>query len=387
MTPTQTRAIRTLQLGMSWFPEQAGNGLDRMYYGLSRHLPDVDVAVRGLVAGSTDVAADSAGVVRAFASEQNSLPHRIYGVRRSVRELLQEESFDLAATHFALYAAPVLRLIDDLPLVVHFHGPWGHESRVEGEGRAVTRAKSWIEHAVYRRATAFIVLSTAFRKILVREFGVDPDLIHVVPGGVQADIFDTGLSRREARRNLGWPTDRPTIVAVRRLARRMGLENLIRALRTVRQHVPDVRLHIAGKGPLEADLRAQIQDAGLTEHVRLLGFVPEDDLPLVYRAADVSVVPTVALEGFGLVTVESLAAGTPVLVTPHGGLPEVVSDLDTDLVLPGDTAPVLADGLIEAFDRPKSLPSSADCQEYVRDRFDWPVIAEQTRKVYESVLS
>ena len=62
--------------------------------------------------------------------------------------------------------------------------------------------------------------------------------------------------------------------------------------------------------------------------MRLLGFVAEEDLPWLYRACDISIVPSVALEGFGLPTIESLAAGTPVLVTPIGGLPETVSELD-----------------------------------------------------------
>jgi glycosyltransferase involved in cell wall biosynthesis len=271
--------------------------------------------------------------------------------------------------------------------VVHFHGPWGQESRVEGDSSLVARAKTWLENYVYRHGTAFIVLSTAFRDVLVRKFDVDPERIHIVPGGVHADTFDTGRSRREARRRLGWPTDRPIILSVRRLARRMGLENLIDAIQIVRREHSDVLLHIAGSGPIEEELRARIAEQGLTDHVTLLGFVPENDLPLAYRAADVSIVPTVALEGFGLITIESLAAGTPVLVTPRGGLPEVVADLDSDLILSGDTAPVLADGLTQSLGGALSLPSSDECQRYVHERFDWPVIARRTRQVYESVLS
>ena len=71
----------------------------------------------------------------------------------------------------------------------------------------------------------------------------------------------------------------------------------------------------------------------MANHVRMLGSSRDADLPLYYRAADLSVVPTVALEGFGLVAAESLAAGCPALVTPVGGLPSVVADLSPDLVL------------------------------------------------------
>jgi glycosyltransferase involved in cell wall biosynthesis len=113
-------------------------------------------------------------------------------------------------------------------------------------------------------------------------------------------------------------------------------------MRTVRRIHPEVLLLIAGKGPLHDALSARIEDLGLQRHVRLLGYVPDADLALAYRAADLSVVPTVALEGFGLITVESLAAGTPVLVTPVGGLPETVQALAPNLILPAATDPSFA---------------------------------------------
>jgi len=94
----------------------------------------------------------------------------------------------------------------------------------------------------------------------------------------------------------------------------------------------------------------------------------------------------VALEGFGLIAVESLAAGTPVLVTPVGGLPEVVSDLSTNLVLPGSGAEDLADGLAQALTGELTLPDDEACQSFARTRYDWPVIAVRTRDVYAEVL-
>ena len=386
-TATAAPTIQSLQIGMSWFPEQAGNGLDRMYHGLIRHLPDAGVPVAGVVAGSHHVQVESNDRVRAFAREDRPLIHRIRHLRRTVRTVVANTTIDVAASHFALYTAPVLDLLPDCPLIVHFHGPWGAESRAEGESTLSVRAKTWVEQAVYQRGTAFITLSEAFRQILVRDFGVDPARVHLVPGGVDANRFDTGMSRREARERLDWPTDRPIVVSVRRLAHRMGLENLVEAVRLARRRLPDLLVLIAGTGPLEDALRAQIAGCGLENHVRLLGFVPEADLPLTYRAADLSVVPTVALEGFGLITVESLAAGTPVLVTPHGGLPEVVSDLDPDLVLPGDTPEILAGGLTDVLLGIRSLPHSATCRRYVRERFDWPVVADATGDVYRSVLT
>ena len=381
-----TPALRTLQLGMGWLPEQPGNGLDRMYHNLVRTLPDVGVGVNGLVMGSPDVAPSSGGTVTAAATPSASLPTRLRILRQRVRQQLAVADIDMVATHFALYAAPVLDLLGDRPLVVHFHGPWALESRAEGAGWLQTQAKKALERHVYRRATRCIVLSKAFREVLTEEYGVEPDRIDIVPGGVDIDRFDTGESVAQARAHLGWPPDRPIVLAVRRLAHRMGLEALIDAVADIRTTVPDVLLYIAGTGPLHNTLTRRIAEAGLTDHIRLLGFVPDTDLPLAYRAATLSVVPTVALEGFGLITIESLAAGTPVLVTPVGGLPEVVSPLSTALVLDAATPAALAEGLTEALTGTRSLPSTLTCQTYAQQHFGWPAIARRTRSVYESVL-
>lgn len=378
--------LRSLQIGMSWLPEQAGNGLDRVYHALICHLPGVNVRVNGLVAGSPQTRVTSAEAVRAFASDKAPLPKRLMALRKLTRRTVDFRQVDVVASHFALYTFPILDLLSSRPLVVHFHGPWAHESQVEGESRLVVSAKGALERAVYRRGARFIVLSQAFASLIHQRYGVPEESIRIVPGGVEADRFAATGSRREARERLGWPADRPVALAVRRLTRRMGLENLVEAMELVRQRVPDAVLFIAGKGPLAAELGARIEAAGLTEHVKLLGYVPDDMLPLAYRAADVTVVPTVALEGFGLITVESLAAGTPALVTPVGGLPEVVRGLSKDLVFADCRPETLGEHLAAALGGDAPLPSADACQAYVRAHFDWPVIAARTRSVYEEVV-
>jgi glycogen synthase len=143
---------------------------------------------------------------------------------------------------------------------------------------------------------------------------------------------------------------------------------------------------IAGRGPVGAELEGQIARLGLQEQVRLLGFVPDDDLPRAYRAADLTVVPSVSLEGFGLTVAESLAAGTPCLVTPVGGLPDAVAALSRDLILPSTGPRAIAEGLSAALDGTLPLPGAAACLAFARRQYDWPVIAARTRLVYEQAL-
>ena len=378
--------LHALQLGKGWFPEEAG-GLNRMYYELLRFLPQSGVTAHGLVAGSGQINLDSEQRVRAFALPTSPMLTRWRALRRELGQMLSEQRPNLVASHFALYTFPVLDLIRSYSLVIHFHGPWTLEGQIEGDGKLNRLTKTFIERIVYRHGACFIVLSHAFRNVLHCTYRVPAERIWVIPGGVDVDQFATDLTQWEAREWLGWSQDRPIILVVRRLVRRMGLEDVIMAVNEVRRRVPEVLLLIAGKGPLVEQLSDRVRGLGLENNVQFLGFVTDKELPIIYRAANLTVVPTVALEGFGLTTVESLVAGTPVLVTPVGGLPEVVRDLSPEMVLPGTGVGPLAERLLTALTGGLTLPSEKSCKEYARARYDWSVIVPRVRDVYSAALS
>jgi len=380
-------SIKSLQIGMHWFPERAG-GLDRMYYSLVGALPGAGVAVRGVVAGSARVAADTDGAIQGFGSAAQSLPLRLMAARRALRREITRQRPDVISSHFALYTFPGLDVTRGIPQVSHFQGPWADESHVEGADSFGQRAKRYLEQAVYARSSRLIVLSDAFGKILTSRYGISPERVRVVPGCVNVDQFNLPITPGEARLKLQLPQGRPIVLAVRRLVRRMGLEDLIDAVKLLKKRVPDVLLLIAGKGRLQEELQTRITEAGLDDNVKLLGFVPDQHLAALYRAATISVVPTVALEGFGLITVESLASGTPVLVTPVGGLPEAVAGLSPNLVLRATGAEAIAEGLGAALDGTLKLPDAQACRDYARANFDNSVIAKRVAAVYcEAIAS
>lgn len=380
-------SLNIYQTGMSWFPEQPGNGLDRVYYALYENFAHANVIAHGSVAGTNQVAVDSSGEIQAFASDTAPLTTRMMKQRALVKSALKENSYDLIASHFALYTYPILGIVKKYPMVVHFHGPWADESVVEGSSETAYKLKKYIERRVYAKADMFIVLSNAFRQLLVTDFGIPESKIRIVPGGADLDRFDCGLSQEEARSQLGWEEDHTIIVSVRRLARRMGIENLIDAVRHLVKTNPNIRLKIAGKGPLEEEFQLRIVQLGLQRNIELLGYVSEDDLPAIYAAADLSVVPTIKLEGFGLITVESLASGTPCLVTPVGGLPEVVGPLSGSLVTDDTTLQSLQNSLEGILAGQIDIPDAQTCRKYARDNYDWKAVALKTREVYDEVLA
>jgi len=379
--------MRIFQFGKTWFSEHSGGGSDRVFAALAQHLPAPTTSVRSFVFGDIPTNGASVAGMQSVGKESEILPVRWYAMRRSVTNALREQPPDIVTSHFALYTLPVLDRLSDLPLVTHFHGPWAKESRMEGESSSKVAVKEWVESRVYRRSEHFIVLSEAFRDILIRDYGIDGSEIEIVPGGVEFELFDTGLSRQQARMHLDWPTDRPILLAVRRLVHRVGLGPLIEALTTIQREVPDILLMIAGKGPLRTSLEQKVKDSDLADHVRFLGFVPDANLPAAYRAANLSVMPTQGLEGFGLSAVESLAAGTPVAVTPVGGLPSIVSGLSEGLIFDDSSVSSLAGRLADLLRGSVPLPTPEACQSHARDHFDWSVIADRTRSVYQEVIA
>lgn len=300
---------------------------------------------------------------------------------KAVRQALMPRTGGMLASHFALYALPAIfgRKWDGH--VVHFHGPWARESQREGEKKHVVAFKQFLERTVYRKADRFIVLSKAFRDQLCWGYGVPAAKVHVIPGGVETDKFKP-CDPLGARQKLGWAPDQKIVVCVRRLARRMGLENLVEAFGQISAAHPDARLKIGGTGPMRAELEQQVQQAGLTDRVQFLGFIPEEDLATTYAAADLSIVPSSALEGFGLISLESLACGTPVLVTPVGGLPDTVQGLNPELVLKGTTVDSISAGLQGWLDGSLQLPTREECREHVMRDFTWDKIARRVCAVY-----
>jgi glycosyltransferase involved in cell wall biosynthesis len=127
----------------------------------------------------------------------------------------------------------------------------------------------------------------------------------------------------------------------------MGLENLISAFEII-QNGRELLLVIGGAGPLEPALKEQARICGVEEFVRFIGYIPDGDLPSYYQMADLFILPTTELEGFGLVTVEALASGLPVLATPVGGTREILAKLGSDYLFDDSTPQSIATGILKA---------------------------------------
>lgn len=371
------RGPRVLMLGMGWFPDTLG-GLDRYYRSLFEQLPQAG----GVVIGPAEHAPAAIAVA---AGHEDSLARRLLSFWRVAHRAMP--GAEVVDAHFALYAAAplLLRGPRGRPIVFHFHGPWAEENLATQDSSRVGFAmRKALERRVLRAADAQVVLSSAFRRVLVERYRIAPWNVHVWPPGVALEEFTPG-DRSHARARLGLQPGAFVAACTRRLVERMGIDVLLDAWGEIAEELPaGSTLLIAGDGPLAGRLAERAARAPLAGGVRMLGRISDGDLIDVYRAADVAVVPTLAVEGFGLVVLEAAACGTPSIVSAVGGLPEAAAALDASLVIaPADVA-ALGERLRAA--ARGELPSRGATRRYA-ERFSWPQLAERHRELYRRLLA
>jgi glycosyltransferase involved in cell wall biosynthesis len=281
-------------------------------------------------------------------------------VRRSVERfdrLRQTEPLDAVVIHQALAGlGPILSRRQAASRWVYLCHSLAHEEFETRQGPAQSvlarlrrqlnlAARRRIEHAVMSRCDRVVVLSEFMRQRVMAVHGIPADRIALVPGATDPHAFVPTQNRKTVREALGLPADRTILFTVRNLVPRMGLENLLSALAALGAERHKCTLVIGGEGPLRGTLEAGIRQRGLGDVVRLAGFISEMQLVQYYQAADLVVMPSLQLEGFGLVTVEAMACGTPVLGTPVGAIPEILNQVDPILVAEGTDGRSLARAL------------------------------------------
>jgi glycosyltransferase involved in cell wall biosynthesis len=367
---------RVLMLGVGWFPSTVG-GLDRYYRSLFEQLPEA----RGVVIGP---AAGAPPAIAAVARHDLPLACRLgafwLAARRGAR------GADVVDAHFALYAAaPLLLGARRRPTLFHFHGPWADENEAAGDTSRLKRAlRSGLERRVLRRADAHVVLSGAFRRVLVERHRVAPWNIEVVAPGVALERFTPG-DRAQARARLAIEPGAFVAICARRLVARMGVDLLLDAWSRIEHELPaGSLLLLIGDGPLHETLAARAARPPLAGRVRVMGRLSDDALIEAYRCADVAVVPSIAVEGFGLVVLEAAACGTPSIVSDVGGLPEAAAALDPSLVVGAGDVEALGARLRAA--ARGALPTRAATRSYA-ERFSWPAVAQRHRTLHRRLLT
>ena len=339
-------------------PDKLG-GLERIVRELAAELVQrgsrVTVLAKRVNDGDPrDETGDDGVVVERYrlASRSSRLFAPMYPIHtaRAVRSSVRRAGTAVLHAHFPVPALPLA--LGRKPYVYSFHAPVYRELLLERHTRyplarplqpfAVEGLRR-AERLVVRRATRIIVLSEYARSELHL---LDPraaERATLIAGGIDTDRFSPGSGRRDA-----WSAEaEPLIFTARRLTPRTGVLELLSAMPTILRSLPRARLAIAGAGSSESLLRERVTQLGLAGSVRFVGRISDADLVNSYRTADLVVIPSQALEGFGLTTAEALACGTPVVGTPIGATPELLAGIDAGLVAADATPEGIAAAVVE----------------------------------------
>lgn len=320
-----------------------------------------------------------------------------------VLEKKKTSPLDLLIVHQPLIAMAFHnhRYIKEAPWLYNFHSPWGEEFKISkfhkynGIGNPPLflqqKIRTWIEGRVLDRCDRIIILSEFMKERLAKIHGMAHKSI-IIPGCVNTDLFSPLDDQTSYRKELGLPPDKIILFTVRNLRPRMGLMNLIEAIADIAPIGIKVHLVIAGKGELTEKLKKYALKREVCDQITFTGHVPEDDLPKYYRAADLFLLPTEYLEGFGMVTMEALASGLPVIATPVGATPEILSSIGKEWLCKDSSSDALA---LKIKDRAQWLIQSPDryqetrryCRELALKSYALPKIIDQWERECNALLS
>ncbi|RXZ70716.1 glycogen synthase [Agromyces albus] len=313
---------------------------------------------------------------------------------------------DLVHSHtwYANFAGFTAKRLHGVPHVVTAHSleplrPWKAEQLGGGY-----RVSSWVERTAFEDADAVIAVSEGMRRDILRSYpSIDPARVEVVYNGIDLEDWRP-LDDPDTVRALGVDPDRPAVIFVGRITRQKGLPYLLRAARLLPE---DVQLVLCAGAPDTEDIMAEV--TALVEALRaersgvvwIDRHLPRAELTALLTAATVFVCPSV-YEPLGIVNLEAMACGAPVVGTATGGIPEVVDDGVTGVLVPieqaddGTGTPLDPDRFVEdlaaALTRVVADPARARAMGEAgrlraEARFAWDAIAGRTREVYAAVLA
>jgi alpha-maltose-1-phosphate synthase len=277
------------------------------------------------------------------------------------------------------------------------HRPW----KVEQLGTAY-QASTWIERTAYQNADGVIAVSEAMREDVQTLYGVPRQRIRVIPNGIDLDQYKPTPDRTVLARH-GIDPDKPYILFVGRITRQKGIIHLVHAIPHIQ---PGAQIVLCAGAPDTAEIGREMTAA--VEEARrrtanaviwIARMLPKDDIIALYSQAAVFVCPSV-YEPFGIINLEAMGCGTPVVASAVGGIKEVVIPEETGLLVPfeprgpGDFEPRdperFAFDLAEAVNRLLDDPErrrhmGRQARERVEGSFGWPSVARQTCDFYKEL--
>jgi D-inositol-3-phosphate glycosyltransferase len=324
------------------------------------------------------------------AVEKEEIAGHLAEFERNLLAFVEEEgaAYDMVHSHYWMSGTVASRLSErwGVPHVAMFHTLGEVKNRARSSEREPA-SRIDAERAIATDADRIVVASQHEKHLLTSLYGASEERIAVVPCGVDLDLF-APMDKEFARKRLGLRDAERIILFVGRIEPLKGIDILISAAAQLHEDENFIVLIVGGDARAETQielLRSQAAALGVDHHISFVGAVAHDKLPLYYNAADVCVVPSY-YESFGLVAVESMACGTPVVASRVGGLTSTVSDGETGYLIPWRCPEPFAERLELLLDNDELRASFGRAGREAVERFRWTHVADAVAALYDELL-
>lgn len=398
--------MRVLMFGWEFPPHNSG-GLGTACFGLTRALANRNIEVLFVLPKKVGVTAPFMNILFAdtkkvkflevesplkpyvtsdgYVRERDKMLSDMYGntllqeVRRyalRARAIAKKESFDIIHAHdwLSFLAGLEAKKVSGKPLILHMHAT--EFDRTGGQG--VNQDVYDIERMAMEQADGIIAVSNFTKQKIVEHYGISAEKIEVVHNGIdECDYVNipeklSGLKKAGAK----------IVLFAGRITIQKGPEYFIRAAKRVLEVNPNVLFLVAGSGDMERQMMLEAAYLGISDHVMFVGFLRGDDLNAAYKAADLFVMPSVS-EPFGITPLESIIAGSPVLISKQSGVSEVLTHaLKADFWDTEDMANKIL-GVVSHRSLWQTLWGNS--REEVK-KINWDVAAQKCARYYEQIL-
>lgn len=300
-------------------------------------------------------------------------PYKIY------KKLLRlNYKFDVIHGHWPLtnYLIFNKEKSNDIKKVYTFHGPVAEEYRYELNmnnriiKNIIIKVVKSIEKSVLEKSNNILVASNYMKNKIYDNHSIDSN-VDIIAVPTNTDKFKPKFySKNNAKKHI-LKDNKIVLLTIRRLQKRMGVDNLIRAFKDVSDKFDNVVLMIGGKGPYKEELEKLVKELNLECKVEFLGFIPEEEISIYYEAADLFIMPSIDLEGFGLSTTEAMAVGTSVVATPIGGNKEILELYNKNFLTKSIHYKDIAKKIIEIIDDKEYFEYEEKCRNFIVDNYSW----------------
>ena len=382
---------------LTWeYPPRVVGGIARVVHDLSHRLikDGHEVTVVTYKEGNVQDFEDDKGVkvyrVNNYMINPNNFIDWImqlnFNLISKATELINKEGpFDVIHAHdwLVAYAAKTLKDSFKIPVVSTIHATEsGRNSGIHDEVQRYINDTEWM---LTYESTEVIVNSNFMKSELQRLFGLPFEKINVIPNGVNLNLYN-GVERDYNFRRQYAADNEKIILYVGRLVYEKGIQNLIAAMPKVLNNYHDSKLIIAGKGGMIDELRDEVRRLNIENKVYFTGYLNLTQVTKMYKCADVAVFPS-TYEPFGVVALEGMLSGTPVVVSDVGGLNEIVEHRVNGMKSYAGNQNSIADSILELLFNPELCANVAKAAKAkVKSQYNWNKIAQDTHFIYQKAI-